>query len=54
MATAAFSKKEALFSSEMDLNSSNKLVSCCIWSEVLCGVENLDSSEIKSQIPENI
>jgi hypothetical protein len=39
IATAAFSKKKALFSSELDLNLKKKLVNCHIWSVALCGAE---------------
>jgi hypothetical protein len=39
MATAAFNKKRALFTSKLDFNIRKKLVKCHIWSIALCGAE---------------
>ena len=39
MAKAAFSKKETLFTSTLDLNLRKKLVKCYIWSVALYGAE---------------
>ena len=40
MAKAAFDKKMALFTSNLDLNLRNKLVKWYIWSLTLHGAEN--------------
>jgi len=39
VATAAFNKVKALFTSKLDLNLGKKLVTCYIWSIALYGVE---------------
>jgi hypothetical protein len=39
MATAAFNKKRALFTSKLDFHLRKKLVKCYIWSIVLHGAE---------------
>ena len=39
MTKAAFNRQNTLFSNKLDLNVKRKLVKCCIWSIVLCGVE---------------
>ena len=39
IAKAAFNKKRALFTSEMDLKLGKKLVKCYIWSIALYGAE---------------
>jgi hypothetical protein len=39
MAKAAFNKKNALFTSKLDLNLRKKLVKCYIWGITLCGAE---------------
>jgi hypothetical protein len=39
MAKVAFSKKNNLITSTLDLNLRKKLVQCCIWSIALCGAE---------------
>jgi hypothetical protein len=39
MAKAAFNKKNALFTSKMDLELRKKLVKCCVWSIALYGAE---------------
>jgi hypothetical protein len=39
MAKAAFNKKRALFTSQMDLELRKKLVKCYIWSIALYGAE---------------
>ena len=39
MAKAAFSKKQNLFTSKLDLNFRNKLIKCHIWSMALYGAE---------------
>jgi hypothetical protein len=39
MAKAAFNKKNAGFTSKVDLNLSKKLAKCYIWSIALCGAE---------------
>jgi hypothetical protein len=41
MAKAAFSKKERLFTSKLDLNILKKLVKCYIWSIALYIVQTL-------------
>jgi hypothetical protein len=38
-AKAAFNKKQALFTSKLDLNLRKKIVNCYIWSTALCGAE---------------
>jgi hypothetical protein len=40
MAKAAFNKKNALFTSKLDLNLRKKLVKCYIWSIALYGAES--------------
>ena len=59
MAKAAFNKKRALFTSTLDLELTNKLVKCYIWSIALYGDEtwtlravdqkNLESFEMWSR-----
>jgi hypothetical protein len=44
----ALSKMKVLFSCQLDFNLRKKLVNCDIWIIVLCGAENLDTSESKS------
>jgi hypothetical protein len=39
MAREAFRKKKALFTSKLDLNLTNKLLKCYIWSIALYGAE---------------
>jgi hypothetical protein len=39
MATAAFNKKRALFTSKLDFHLRKKLVKCYIWSIALYGTE---------------
>jgi hypothetical protein len=39
MAKAAFSKRKALFTSELELNLRTKLVNCYTWNIALCGAE---------------
>jgi len=57
MAKAAFSKKNTLFISKLDLNLRKNLIKCYIWSMALCGAETwtlraadqkyLESSEMR-------
>jgi len=49
MAKAAINKDNALFTSELDFTSREKLVKCYIWSIALYGAKKLDTSE---SIPE--
>jgi hypothetical protein len=49
MSKAALNKKQAIFTSELDLNIRKKLVKCYILSIALSGVE-LDTSESRSEI----
>jgi len=39
MATAAFNKQKAVFTSTLDLEWRKKVVKCCIWSIALYGAE---------------
>jgi hypothetical protein len=49
MATAAFKKKRAHFTSTLDLELRKELVKCYIWSIALYGAENLDASGSRSE-----
>ena len=39
MAKTTFSKKQALFTSKLNVHLRKKLVKCFIWSTALCGAE---------------
>jgi hypothetical protein len=39
-------QKKALFTSKLDLNLRDKLVTCYIWSTILHGAENLTLQEV--------
>jgi len=52
-AKAALNKKNALFTSKLDLNLRTKSVVCCILEDSLVWCRDLDTSEIRPEIPGN-
>ncbi|GFG33363.1 hypothetical protein Cfor_09992, partial [Coptotermes formosanus] len=53
IATAAFTKKKMLFTSQFDLHMRKKLVKCCIWSIALNGAETWTLWKVYQKCPES-
>jgi len=53
MATAAFNKKKALFSSKLYLNLKKKLVKCQIWNLALYGTETWTLGKVEQKYLES-